>query len=170
VSARVVGGAAVGTAMLAVALALPGCASAGTASMPAASQQSTEANPGQEASAMETIVITVNGRAFSATLADTEAARQFAARLPMTLDMSELNGNEKYAFGDATYSIEGASVASPIEAGDLMLYEDDCVVLFYETHDNALYSYVPLAKIDDPSGLGEVVGSGSAAVAFSVAK
>lgn len=119
---------------------------------------------------METIVITVNGRAFLATLADTEAARQFAARLPMTLDMSELGGNEKYAFGDATYSTAGASVASPIEAGDLMLYEDDCVVLFYGTHDNALYSYVPLAKVDDPSGLAEAAGTGAATVAFSSAK
>ncbi|MCH3942861.1 MAG: cyclophilin-like fold protein [Atopobiaceae bacterium] len=118
---------------------------------------------------MSSITIAVNGKAFTATLADTEAARRFASRLPMTLDMAELGGNEKYAYGDATYPTAGASVVSPIEAGDVMLYEDSCVVLFYATHDNASYSYVPLARLDDPSGLAEAVGAGSAAVTFSAA-
>ena len=39
--------------------------------------------------------ITVGERRFAVTLADTDAGRAFAARLPLTLDMSDLNGNEK---------------------------------------------------------------------------
>ena len=39
--------------------------------------------------------MTVGERRFAITLADTEAARALAARLPLTLDMEELNGNEK---------------------------------------------------------------------------
>ena len=46
------------------------------------------------------ISIEVNGQTFSATLADNGTARAFAARLPMTLDMRELNGNEKYFYLD----------------------------------------------------------------------
>ena len=39
----------------------------------------------------------VGERHFAITLADNAAARAFAAQLPLTLDMTELNGNEKYA-------------------------------------------------------------------------
>ena len=41
--------------------------------------------------------MTVGERRFAVTLADNAAARAFAAQLPLTLDMSELNGNEKHA-------------------------------------------------------------------------
>lgn len=113
--------------------------------------------------------ITVNGHAFSATMDTKDTARDFASRLPMTLDMSELGGNEKYCFTDNAYSTAGGSIVNPIEAGDVMLYQDNCVVLFYGTHDNTAYSYVPLAKIDNPAGLSEAVGAGSATVTFSAA-
>lgn len=41
--------------------------------------------------------MTVGERRFAITLTDNAAARAFAAQLPLTLDMSELNGNEKHA-------------------------------------------------------------------------
>ena len=41
--------------------------------------------------------MTVGERRFAITLTDDAAARAFAARLPLTLDMGELNGNEKHA-------------------------------------------------------------------------
>ena len=41
--------------------------------------------------------MTVGEHRFAITLADTDAARAFAAQLPLTLDMAELNGNEKHA-------------------------------------------------------------------------
>jgi hypothetical protein len=41
--------------------------------------------------------MTVRDRRFAITLADNAAATAFTERLPLTLDMSELNGNEKYA-------------------------------------------------------------------------
>lgn len=39
--------------------------------------------------------MTIGERRFAIILADTEAARAFAALLPLTLDMEELKGNEK---------------------------------------------------------------------------
>lgn len=111
------------------------------------------------------ISIEVNGQTFSATLADNDTARAFAARLPMTLDMRELNGNEKYSYLNEPLPAAAQRVGQ-IRTGDLMLFGSDCVVLFYENFATS-YTYTPIGRIDDPAGLAEALGSGSAEVFFS---
>ena len=112
------------------------------------------------------LTVTVGEQVFTAALADTEAAAEFAALLPLTLSMSELNGNEKYGY--LTTSLTTASYApGTIRAGDLMLYGSDCVVLFYETFESG-YRYTPLAVLDDPAGLAEAVGRGGVTVTFAL--
>lgn len=111
------------------------------------------------------ITITVNGRAFSATLYDNETARAFKERLPLTLDMSELNGNEKYYYLPESLP-RNSSRPSAINAGDIMLYGSDCLVIFYESFSTS-YSYTPIGKIDDPDGLSAALGRGSVQVAFN---
>ena len=111
------------------------------------------------------ISIEVNGQTFSATLADNGTARAFAARLPMTLDMRELNGNEKYFYLNEPLPAAAQRVGQ-IRTGDLMLFGSDCVVLFYENFATS-YTYTPIGRIDDPAGLAEALGRGSAEVAFS---
>ena len=44
-----------------------------------------------------TITVTVGKQVFKADIEDTETGKAFVAKLPLTLDMSELNGNEKYS-------------------------------------------------------------------------
>ena len=112
------------------------------------------------------LTVTVGTRTFTATLADTAAAAEFAAKLPLTLSMSELNGNEKYAYLDTALSAD-AYAPGTIRAGDLMLYGDNCAVLFYETFESG-YRYTALATLDDPAGLAEAVGSGSVTVTFTM--
>lgn len=51
---------------------------------------------GEEEEAALNIEITVQDRTFYAELYDNETAEKFAEMLPLTLNMSELNGNEKY--------------------------------------------------------------------------
>ncbi len=111
------------------------------------------------------IVIDVNGRTYRAALADTEAARAFAQLLPMTLNLNELNGNEKYAGLDAPLPSAPERVGQ-IETGDLMLFGDDCVVLFYDRFSTG-YTYTRLGHIDDPTGLAEALGAGDVQVTFS---
>jgi aryl-alcohol dehydrogenase-like predicted oxidoreductase len=68
--------------------------------------------------------MTVGERRFAITLADNAAARAFAAQLPLTLDMSELNGNEKHA--DLPKPLPAnASRPGTIRNGDVMLYGAD---------------------------------------------
>ncbi len=111
------------------------------------------------------MTVTVNGKSFGATLADNQTARAFAELLPLTLDMEELNGNEKYCY------LSGSLPSNPtnpgkIEEGDIMLFGSSCVVIFYESF-NTSYSYTRLGKVTDPSGLKAALGSGNPTVSFS---
>lgn len=111
------------------------------------------------------ITLTIHGTSFAVTLEDNEAARAFAARLPLTLDMSELNGNEKYFYLDG--SLPTASYRpGTIQTGDLMLYGSSCVVLFYQTFTSG-YSYTRLGRVTNPEGLAAALGSGSVRVSFT---
>lgn len=115
---------------------------------------------------MSSITITIGEQQFVAGLSDTEAAREFAARLPLTLSMSELNGNEKYYYFDESLPSD-AKRPDQIREGDLMLYGSDCLVLFYETFSTS-YRYTPIGQIRDPQGLKEALGNGQAEVSFAV--
>ena len=110
--------------------------------------------------------MTVGERRFAITMTDNAAARAFAAQLPLELDMSELNGNEKHAELPATLpSI--ASRPGTIRNGDLMLYGVTTMVVFYETF-NSSYSYTRIGRVDEPDDLSEALGPGSVRVVFSV--
>ncbi|WP_419224946.1 cyclophilin-like fold protein [Pseudomonas syringae] len=109
--------------------------------------------------------MTVGERRFAITLADNEATRAFAATLPLTLDMEELNGNEKkQELPDALPTSE--SRPGTIRNGDLMLWGSRTVVIFYQTFDST-YSYTRLGRVDDPTGLAQALGRGDASVVFS---
>ncbi|MCY1534482.1 Cyclophilin-like family protein [compost metagenome] len=108
----------------------------------------------------------VGERRFTITLlADTAAARAFAEQVPLTLDMSELNGNEKYA--DLPKPLPtNASRPGTIRNGDLMLYGSDTLVVFYETFRTS-YSYTRLGHVDDPSDLAQTLGPQGVRVTFT---
>ena len=112
------------------------------------------------------ITIIVNGMSFHATLEDNDAAHTFASMLPLTLDMDEMNGNEKYCYLDSSLST-GSYRPGTIRSGDLMLYGSSCIVLFYETFSSS-YSYTRLGRIDNPEGLASAVGGGNVTVRFEV--
>ena len=120
----------------------------------------------EQAASDTVITLTVGGQTFFATLLENETARQLAARLPLTLDMSELNGNEKYFYMDEDLPTDSCQPGQ-INAGDLMLYGNNCLVLFYESFSSG-YSYTRLGSLDDPSGLVEALGAGNAEVTFSM--
>lgn len=109
--------------------------------------------------------MTVNERRFAITLADSAAARAFAALLPLALDMSELNGNEKYVSLPKALPTN-ASRPGTIRNGDLMLYGSDTLVVFYLTF-NSSDSYTRLGRVDDPAGLAQALGQGGVRVVFS---
>ena len=66
-----------------------------------------------------TIDITIGSKVFKADIEDTETGNAFLAKLPLTLDMDELNGNEKYCYGVSLPKSD--RYFDSIAAGDLML-------------------------------------------------
>ena len=112
------------------------------------------------------IRIVAGGKTFLAELENNKTARAFRSKLPATFLMEELNGNEKYYYMDQTLPAN-AKKPGTIEAGDLMLYGDDCLVLFYETFRSS-YSYTKIGHIEDVKGLKEALGTGDIEVSFSI--
>ena len=109
--------------------------------------------------------VTINGKTFEIELSDTKAAAEFAEILPQTFDMSELNGNEKYIYTDTKFTAAAQKVGH-INAGDIMLYGSNCIVLFYKSFDTP-YSYTIIGHITNTDGLEETVGKGDITAVFS---
>ena len=110
--------------------------------------------------------ITIGANTLTATLYNNPTATAFKTRLPMTINMSELNGNEKYF--DLPNSLPAnASNPGTIQSGDLMLYGSNTLVLFYKTFSTT-YNYTRLARIDNPSGLATALGSENITVKFEL--
>ena len=109
--------------------------------------------------------MTVGEQRFAITLADNAAARTFVTLLPLTLEMSDLNSNEKYASLPGTLPTN-ASKPGTIHAGDLMLYGTDTLVVFYSTFEST-YAYTRLGRVDDNASLAQVLGRHAVNVMFS---
>ncbi len=113
---------------------------------------------------MSEIKITISGKNFTAIPANTPAAAEFLKRLPLTLRMNELNGNEKYA-GLSDKLPADPACPGRIGSGELMLYGNSTLVLFYESFPTS-YSYTRIGKITDVRGLKEAVGRENITVTF----
>ena len=94
----------------------------------------------------------INGKEYIINLEDNETAKSFAGLLPQELNMSELNGNEKYIYLNTTLP-SNSSKQKRINAGDVMLYGDNCLVIFYKSFDTS-YSYTKIGHIDNLPNLG----------------
>lgn len=103
----------------------------------------------------------VGDQTFTVRLENNETAQALKAQLPLDLEMTELNGNEKYYY----YSTLPTSATRPgtIRAGDIMLYQSNTLVIFYDTFESD-YSYTRIGSVTDPEGLAEALGTGDVRV------
>ena len=142
-----------------LAVSLVSCASCSKNSVTSESNNNTNATGSK-------MKIKIGNSTFTATLYDNQAATAFKSLLPLTLNMVELNGNEKYV--DLPRSLPtNASNPGTIQNGDLMLYGSSTLVLFYKTFSTS-YSYTKLGHIDDVTGLVAALGTGNVAVTFEL--
>jgi hypothetical protein len=147
--------------LLFLAVSLVSCASCSKSAFPAKNNNNNNTNP--TGSKMR---LKIGNSTFTATLYDNATVTAFKFHLPMTVNMIELNGNEKYF--DLPQSLPtNASNPGTIQNGDLMLYGSSTLVLFYKTFSTS-YSYTRLGRIDDVKGLVAALGTGNVNVSFEL--
>ena len=115
----------------------------------------------------ETVMeLSAGNKTFQVSLEENETVSALKKLLPAQLEMSELNGNEKYHYLDKSLPSAPAKVGT-ITKGDVMLYEDNCLVIFYKSFSSS-YSYTKIGHIKDTSELEQALGEGSVKVGFSL--
>ena len=98
------------------------------------------------------IKVIINGKTYSAKIEDNETGQSFTNMMPQEYKMSELNGNEKYIYLDNDLPTNSYK-PKHIESGDIMLYGNNCLVVFYKSFDTS-YSYTKIGHIEDLPDLG----------------
>ena len=93
------------------------------------------------------VKLIINDKEYNASLIENETTKELIEKLPLEIEMKELNGNEKYYyFNDSLKSMP--MDINEIKKGDIMLFGDNCLVLFYKTF-NTKYAYTKLGSIDN---------------------
>lgn len=110
------------------------------------------------------IKVIINDNIFIADLVDNQATREFVNMLPLSLEMKDLNGNEKYYYFTTILTMDFYAVED-IKCGDIMLYSSDCLALFYDDFSKE-NNYTRIGKIRDINRLKEALGTGSVVVNF----
>ena len=100
----------------------------------------------------KTVKAIINETEYIINLEENETAKDFVNYLPQELIMNELNGNEKYIYLDTSFHTNSSN-PKRINAGDVMLYGDNCLVIFYKSFDTS-YSYTKIGHIDNLPNLG----------------
>ena len=99
------------------------------------------------------IKIIINEKEYKLNLEKTDEAKDFINNVPSELVMMDLNNNEKYVYLDKVFMNNPINV-NYIEKGDLMLYGDNCLVIFYKSFETT-YSYTKIGHINNLDDLND---------------
>lgn len=98
------------------------------------------------------IKVTINNKIYTLKLENNSTIHEFLNLLPQEFMMDELNGNEKYVYMNNSLTTNSYNY-NHIEKGDVMLYKDNCLVIFYKSFDTS-YNYTKIGHIDNLENLG----------------
>ncbi len=102
----------------------------------------------QSLSKENSVQFKLNETVCNVSFADNAAVTALVKRLPLKLVLHDLHGNEKYGELDRSLPVESMKPRT-IHKGDIMLWSDNTIVVFYKTF-NSPYSYTKLGHLDDP--------------------
>ena len=101
---------------------------------------------------ISSVKVTINSKQYTIQLENNETVNSLINLLPLNLTMNDLNGNEKYIYLDNSLPTNSYS-PKHINAGDVMLYGNNCLVIFYKSFDTS-YSYTKIGHINNLPNLG----------------
>jgi len=110
----------------------------------------------------QSMKLVINGMTFEIVLENNATTKALVKLLPMNILMNELNGNEKYCYLDTNLPTNIQKI-NHINTGDIMLFGNNCLVVFYQSFSTN-YSYTKIGKITDAVNLPNVIGSGDVKV------
>ena len=125
------------------------------------SEESINGEPKTETTKMDKMFVTISDKKYEIKLENNSTVSALMQELPLEVSMSDLNNNEKYVDLDSSLPTNTYS-PKHIEAGDVMLFGNNCLVIFYESFDTS-YSYTKIGHIDNLPNL----GGGSISMTFS---
>lgn len=115
---------------------------------------------------MQNIIIMIENKKYEAILYDNSTTKELIKKFPITITMSDLNGNEKYYNFSKSFSTSSENVAS-INKGDIMLFGDNCLVIFYKSFSTR-YRYTKLGYIKNLEDLENSLGKGDISITFEI--
>ena len=107
----------------------------------------------EEEDKMAKIYVKINNEKFEINLEENSTTSALTKLLPLDITMDDLNKNEKYVYLEDSLPTNTYS-PNHIKAGDVMLFGDNCFVIFYKSFDTS-YSYSKIGHIDNLPELGE---------------
>lgn len=113
----------------------------------------------------EKMYLKIGNSNYKVVLENNTTTKELAQKLPLTIDMSDLNGNEKYFYLPYSFSVKQENVKT-IKTGDIMLFGDNCLVVFYKNFTTS-YKYTRIGYIENPVNLEKVLGKGNIKVIFT---
>ena len=111
------------------------------------SQETSIANNNEKENKMAKIYVKFDNEKLEINLEENSTTSALVKLLPLDITMNDLNKNEKYAYLDESLPTNTYS-PKHIEAGDVMLFGDNCLVIFYESF-NTSYSYSKIGHINN---------------------
>ena len=102
---------------------------------------------------MTEIKVIIENKPYKLILENNQTVEEFINILPQEYMMNELNGNEKYVYINESLTTNTRQ-PKKIEKGDVMLYGDNCLVIFYESFETN-YRYTKIGHIDNLPDLGK---------------
>lgn len=111
------------------------------------------------------VLITVQDRNYQAVLYQNETTSALLELMPMILPMQDQYGACKSYVLPYWLPVNPQKIQE-VHPGELMLYEGDRLMLFYEGFSGT-YQYTPLGYIETPSDLAEIFGDSDALVTFA---
>ena len=94
-----------------------------------------------------------NDKTYKIVFEDNETVNELKNQFPLKLKMQDLNKNEKYAYLEMSLPTDEYYPVM-IKKGDVMLYGDTCLVIFYKDFETK-YDYTKIGHIDNLEELDE---------------